>query len=172
MTEIAGTGAHLDATQLRAWTSFVDASRILETELESQLVEQYGMTHREYEVLVRVDGSGGRLRMSVLARQIEASAALISQTVSRLEGRGWIERSPTSGDGRGVDAVLTPEGRKALSRAAKPHAALVERLLLDHFGEHLDDVAIALGEAADHFRQHRAGDPCDDPTCPMNTASR
>ena len=168
MSDYVGTGKHLGTTELRLWTSFLDASRILETELEAQLGAEFGMNHREYEVLVRVDGAGGRMRLAQLARQIEASPALISQTVTRLEERGWIQRQPSPDDRRGVEAVLTELGQTHLATAAGPHAQLVRRLLLDPIAAgDLARVAESLGNVADHLRAHRAGDACDDPHCPV-----
>ena len=168
MVNFVGTGRHLASNELRLWTSFVDTSRILETELENQLVTDFGMTHREYEVLVRIDGHGGQLRMSVLARQIEASPALITQTVARLVDRNWIERRPSPDDRRGVEAALTPLGRDRLAAAAKPHAELIRQLLLAPLDTgDLDAMAHSLGQVADHLRLHRSGTACEDPDCPI-----
>lgn len=164
---LVGTGAHLSAEALRVWTSLLDTSRILDTELEADLVTHHGMTHREYEILVRLDGWGGSLRMSELAHQIEASAPLISQTVSRLEARGWVERRRAASDGRGVRAFLLDAGRDALASAAAPHAALVKALLTDRLGDDLTVIAQALGSVAEHLRAHRRGEPCDDVGCPL-----
>lgn len=169
MSDYVGTGRHLSTTELRLWTSFLDASRILETELEAQLVAENGMTHREYEILVRIDGAGGRQRLSVLARQIEASAALVSQTINRLEERQWIERKPASDDRRGIDAAITAAGRDQLAAAAKPHAELVRRLLIEPMAAGLvPDVAEQLGKTADHLRDHRSGAGCAAPDCPIS----
>lgn len=164
--ELVGTGAHLSADALRAWTALLDTCRILDTELELDL-ERHGMTHREYEVLVRLDGWGGSLRMSELAAQIEASQPLVTQTVARLEGRGWVERARDPEDRRGVRAVLLADGRAALAAAAGPHAAIVQRLLTDRLGPDLTVVAHALGTVADHLRAHRHGESCEDPACPL-----
>lgn len=168
MAKIVGTGAHLTSTQLRAWTGLHDTARILDHELEANLRVEFGMTHREYEVLVRVDGAGGKERMSVLARQIVTSAALVTQTVSKLEDRGWITRVASEGDARGIDAALTKSGRTVLAQAAKSHAELVRQLLIDPMGSSLDVVATALTDVADHLRGHRMGEACADPTCPFN----
>jgi DNA-binding MarR family transcriptional regulator len=167
MTNYTGTGAHLTTEQLRVWTSLLDTIRILETELETELIANHAMTHREYEVLVRVDGGGGSARMSALARQIEASAPLVTQTVKRLEERGWIIRQPAPSDKRGVDAVLTARGRRALKDAAPPHAATIRRLLLDPIGPNLGNIAEIAGPLADHLRQHRSAGSCDDPACSL-----
>ncbi|MGI9605463.1 MAG: MarR family winged helix-turn-helix transcriptional regulator [Acidimicrobiales bacterium] len=166
---LVGTGRHLDGVDLRIWTSLVDLSRILDTELEKQLVSNHQMTHREYEILVRLDGAGGRKRMLALAREIEASAPLITQTVAKLEARGWITRQASIGDGRGVDAVLLDEGMAALAEAAEPHASLIQSLLLDHIPDHRR-IAMSglLGAIADHLREHRAGQECARADCPLN----
>lgn len=168
MGDSVGTGRHLTATELRLWTSFLDTSRILESEIEAQLIDDFGMTHREYEILVRVDGADGHMRMSTLARQIECSRALVTQTVSRLVERGWLTREPTPGDGRGVEAVLTDTGRRELAAAAGPHAERVRRLLLAPLDANdLSAIADSLHVVAEHLRSHRRGDACDDPTCPV-----
>lgn len=39
MGDYEGTPKHLSATELRLWTSFLDASRILEAELERRLID-------------------------------------------------------------------------------------------------------------------------------------
>lgn len=157
----------MSVTELRAWTSFLDASRIIDAELERHLATEHEMSHREYEVLVRLDGHGGRMRMSVLARQIEASPPLVSQTVDRLAQREWVRREPTPDDKRGIDAVLAPAGRDALLAASGEHADLVKSLLTDRLGPDLDGIAVALGAVADHLRAHRLGADCGDP-CPLN----
>ncbi len=168
-SELVGTGKHLTTTELRLWTSFLDASRIIESELDNQLTAGFDMTHRDYEVLVRVDGAGGQMRLRTLARQIEASPQLITQTIDRLVKRGWIKRQPSVEDRRGVEAALTDEGRAKLATAAGPHADLVRRLLIDPIDTaQLPLVAESLGATADHLRAHRAGEACDQSDCPLN----
>ena len=129
------------------------------------------MTHREYEVLVRLDGHGGSMRMTTLAAQIEASTPLVSQTVSRLEDRAWVGRRKSTEDRRGVEAFLTAEGSAALRAAAEPHADLVRALLTDVLGDDLDAVGQALTRVADHLRSHRRGEGCDDAGCPLSEVS-
>lgn len=166
--DLVGTGNHLTPTELKLWTSFLDTSRMLETELAEQLVSSFGMTHREYEVLVRVDGANGEMRMSTLGRQIESSPALTTQTIDRLVERGWIERRASKEDRRGVEAALTGLGRSKLAAAAGPHAELVRRLLITPMDpDHLDAVATSLSTVANHLRSHRSGEACDDQDCPV-----
>ena len=169
-SELVGTGRHLGEDELRVWTALLDSGRILDDVLESDLVRNYGMTHREYEVLVRLDGGGGSMRMSVLARQIEASPPLVTQTIERLEQRDWVERRPSADDRRGVDALLRPAGKRALARSAGPHAMLIKRLLLEPMSaEELSIVGEALTRVANHLRSHRRVGDCSDLDCPLNT---
>jgi|GEM_PF-3763028 len=171
-SQLAGTASHLSATEMQLWTGFLDASRIIETELEAQLSGDFDMTHREYEVLVRIDGAGGHMRMSTLARQIEASPQLVSQTVDRLAERGWVKRQPSPTDRRGVEAALTTDGRSKLAQAAGPHAELVRQLLIQPMdSKHLQTVAASIGATADHLRRHRSGKSCADPNCSLGSQS-
>ncbi len=168
MSDLSGTGRHLSPVELRLWTSFLDAGRMIEQALAADLVANQGMSHREYEVLVRLDGASGRMRMSELARQIAASGPLVTQTVERLEKRGWVTRERSSSDNRGIDATLTADGQAALASASEPHAELVRKLLLDRVGtDRRDVVAAALGEVADHLRLHRGSDACAIESCPL-----
>lgn len=136
---------------------------MLEERLAVQLQNDFAMSHRDYEVLVRLDGAGGRQRMSALASQIVASQPLITQTISRLEDRGWVRREASKADGRGVDAVLLSPGRTALAAAAGPHAALIKQLLLDPLGpDVLEQLAESMHGLAEHLRTRRRGVPCAD----------
>ncbi len=165
---VDGTGRHLTNVELKAWTGFLDASRMLEERLASHLSDQFGMSHREYEVLVRLDGAGGRLRMSTLAQKMVASQPLMTQTVSRLEKRGWVRREASTIDRRSTETVLTEDGRSALREAAAPHAGLVKMLLLDVVrASHLEAFAADVSEVAEHLRAHRRGEGCLIEGCPL-----
>ena len=88
--DIVGTGAHLTTAELRAWTRFLDASRLIEDILASHVSREHDMNHGEYEVLVRLDGAKGRMRMAQLASQVIAAPSRLTYTVDRLEARGWV----------------------------------------------------------------------------------
>lgn len=163
-----GTGQHLDPDELRTWTGFVDATRMLEEVVAKHLVVDHSLTHREYEILVRVDGNGGRMRLSRLAQQVVASPAVITQTVDRLANRGLVERQAATEDRRGVDAAITTAGRDVLGASSGPHAAVIRSLLIERVGrERLAVVAEGLQEVAEHLRAHRRGEGCSDAECPV-----
>lgn len=162
--ELVGTGRHLTKQELRAWTRFLDAGRLLEEVLARHVSQDHGMPHSEYEVLVRLDGAGGSMRMSVLAAQVVSSAQKLTHTANRLEKRGWIARRQVSDDGRGLEATLLAPGRSALAAASGEHAELIRQFLLDQL---TDDEQIQLGDVMDrisaHLRLHRRNEPC--PIC-------
>lgn len=152
--DIVGTGAHLTSAELRTWTSFLDASRLLEDVLSSHVSREHDMNHSEYEVLVRLDGAKGRMRMSELASQVVATPSKLSYTADRLEQRGWIRRRSMVSDGRVVVAELTPGGRAVLAEAAVGHAELIRRHLLSHVETSERDVlAASMGRIIDSIRE-------------------
>ena len=162
--DLVGTGHYMTPTELRTWTTFLDAGRLLEEILARHVSQDHDMTHSDYEVLVRLDGAGGRMRMSVLAEQVVSSAQKLTHTANRLERRGWIAREPVDSDGRGLTAVLLPPGQAALAAAAGEHADLIKQFLLDNLSA---DEQAALTELmsrlSGHMRVHRRGEPC--PQC-------
>jgi DNA-binding MarR family transcriptional regulator len=159
---LAGTGHHLTPAELRTWTRFLDAGRLLEEILAQHLSQRHRMTHSDYEVLVRLDGNGGRMRMTMLAGQVVSSSQKLTHTANRLENRGWIVREPVAEDGRGLEAVLLPPGREALAAAAGEHADLIRQFLLDDLDEQERHViADATDRLSAHMRVHRRGEHCE-----------
>ena len=152
-TDIVGTGAHLTTAELRAWTRFLDASRLIEDVLAAHVSREHDMNHAEYEVLVRLDGANGRMRMTRLASQVVATPSALTYTVDRLETRGWVRRLSLASDGRVVVAELTPDGRAALANAAAIHADLIRRHLLSHMdASETDALAAVMGRVIDSVR--------------------
>lgn len=145
----AGTGIHMTQTQLRAWTRFLEASRLLEDVLSKHLKTSHQMLHSEYEILVRVDGAGGRMRMGRLASEVIASHSRISHTINRLEERGWVSRERAGEDGRGFDVVISELGTRELADASEQHAELIKQLLLaeksdDELASMADDMQLVV----------------------------
>lgn len=153
--ELVGTGRHLTDDELFVWTRFLDAGRLVEEMLARHLADEHSMTHSDYEVLVRLDGARGAMRLSTLADQCVSSKSKLTHTVDRLEERGWIERRRVASDGRGVEAALTDEGAAALAAAAIGHAELVKRHLLDLL--HPAEIPV-VGGVMDRVSKHLRGE--------------
>ena len=72
-----------------------------------------------------------RLRLRELAARADSSLQRLSQVVTRLETKGWVERLPDPADGRTTLAVLTDAGFDKVVATAPGHAAEVLDLAID-----------------------------------------
>ncbi|GAB3590317.1 MarR family transcriptional regulator [Angustibacter peucedani] len=121
----------LDADEQVAWRSYLRAVRLLDEELRRGL-EQHGLSHPEYEILVRLSERPDRtMRMSELAAGVVSSRSRLTHTVARLERDGLVQRRSCTRDGRGVECLLTDEGFRTLEAAAHTHVEQVRSHLLD-----------------------------------------
>lgn len=132
MTEDSSDVAWLDQQQQRSWRAFLVGTTLLMDRLDRELREQHRISLPEYEILVRLaEADGHRLRMAMLADSVSHSRSRVTHTVSRMETAGLVARDACLSDGRGVEAVLTEQGRAALENAAPTHVAGVRQFLVD-----------------------------------------
>jgi DNA-binding MarR family transcriptional regulator len=138
----------LNAQEMRAWTGFLAAGNLVDRRVDQQLKENVGVSHPQYEILVRLGAApGGELRMTELADALLTSKSGVSYQVGQLERTGLVRRRSCPTDVRGVIAGLTDQGRATLERAAPGHVALVREVLIDVLTpEQLDVLGEALGE--------------------------
>ena len=127
-----------DAARLAVWRAFLEANAHSTRVLEQELEEQRGLSLHWYDALLQLHEAGGRLRMQELANRVLLHKSSISRLVDRMEGAGLVERVACPSDGRSRYAVITPEGRQVLRRAAPVHLRGVER----HFASHLTDTDV------------------------------
>ncbi|MCK2220726.1 MarR family transcriptional regulator [Actinomadura sp. ATCC 31491] len=136
----------LDATEMAAWSAFLSTAHLLERRIEEQLKAAAGLTHPQYEILVRLAGSPGRqLRMTELARSCVVSKSALTYQITQLEKAGLVERATCPSDERGVLAVLTEAGLSCLERVAPGHLEVVRAYLIDRLSrEELHTVSTAM----------------------------
>src|ERR1700682_4083634 len=122
----------LTEAEQQAWRGFLEADRLLLDRLDRQLQDDAGMSHADYEILVRLSEAPGRqIRMSELAGQTLFSRSRLSHAVARLERLGWVDRTSCPTDKRGMLAGLTDAGYAVLEAAAPGHVAAVRRYIFD-----------------------------------------
>ncbi len=138
----------LDRRQLRAWIRLVGLLELLPGVLDGQLRRDADVTHFEYYVLAMLsEAQGSTLRMTELARQTNATLPRLSHVVTRLEGRGLVERFPCPEDRRATNARLTAAGWAKVQQAAPGHVANVRHHVIDALtAEQIDQLA-AIGDA-------------------------
>jgi DNA-binding MarR family transcriptional regulator len=147
---VMGAVKWLDEDEMRAWHSFLAAGALIDRLVDAQLKEAVGLSHPQYEILVRLAGAPhGELRMTELADTLLTSKSGLTYQVTQLEKAGLVERRSCPSDVRGVLAVLTSAGRRLLEQAAPGHVALVRELLIDVLTpDQLAGLADALGEVS------------------------
>lgn len=122
----------LDEQEQRAWLTFLTTTALLNRRLEQQLERDSGLSHLQYEILVRLSAAPGhQLRMSELAVALLDSKSKLTYQIDRLEQAGLVHRKSCPTDMRAVYAVLTEAGRRTLERATPGHVTAVRELFLD-----------------------------------------
>lgn len=122
----------LTADEQRAWIALAGTLIWLPAALDAQLQRDAGISHAEYQVLSWLSMSEGRTRrMSELAESSNVTLSHLSRIVARLEGRGWVRRTPDPDDGRYTLAVLTEEGWEKVEATAPGHVEAVRTCVFD-----------------------------------------
>ncbi|OLM01170.1 Transcriptional regulator, MarR family [Pseudonocardia sp. Ae406_Ps2] len=165
----------LDGEEKAAWTSVISLIMLLPGRLEAPLQQAHGITLFEYLTLSHLsEAPGRRLRMSELAFLTNGSLSRLSNVVKRLEGRGWMHRSPDPDDGRYTLAALTDAGFDVVHAAAPTHLRAVRDVVLDRLDAQdraaLGRIGVALGvqdfpprAGSPHFRSGTPGTEEDGP---------
>lgn len=129
-----GVTAFFTSSEAAAWGGFLSTHGRLSKRIEENLRRVSGLSHAEYEVLLRLfREDDGRLRIQTLAAQSVLTHSGTSRLIGRLEKAGLVARAGAQEDGRGAYAVLTENGRDRFLDAARQHTAFVHELFLDHF---------------------------------------
>jgi DNA-binding MarR family transcriptional regulator len=122
----------LDDEEQQVWRAYLAATKLLEAQLDRELVRDGGIPHGYYEILVILSESPERtIRMSELAELTQSSRSRLSHAVARLEEAGWVERRSCPSDRRGSFATMTEKGFAAIESAAPFHVEGVRRHLFD-----------------------------------------
>jgi len=130
---MAETGTRwLDADQQHSWRAFVLGTTLLMEQLDQELHRDFQLSLPEYEILVRLSESPGRvMRMAQLADAVCHSRSRVTHTIGRMEKAGLVVRENCLEDGRGVQARMTDAGYALIEQAAHVHVRGVREHLVD-----------------------------------------
>ncbi len=136
----------LTRAELRSWLTLIGGVQSLLDALDGELRRDAGISHDDYRILVSLYRAPGRVeRMRDLAREMSYSPSRLTHAAARLEKHGWVSRTQSEDDGRGVDIELTATGVDKARTASGRHLALVKKLVFDNSEvEQLDVVVSAL----------------------------
>jgi DNA-binding MarR family transcriptional regulator len=125
----------LNEREQRAWAAFVAMRRDLEAALARGLASD-GLSVSDFEVLARLaQAPGGEMRARDLAATIGWDKARLSKHVTRMSGRGLVERRELADGARGQAVALTEDGKQTMAAAGHHHVAAVRR----HFFDLIED---------------------------------
>ncbi len=127
-----------DESRLRSWRGLLRVHAGVTNALDEALAER-GLPLSWYQVLVELRLAGGAMRMHHLADLATLSPSGATRLVDRIEAAGLVERRVCPSDRRGLEVVLTAEGREVQRRAGP----LVLRGIQRHLGRHLNDTDAA-----------------------------
>ena len=136
----------LTGDQQKAWRAYIMGTELLLHQLDRELREEHEISFSEYEILVRLsEAEGGRMRMAILADAMSHSRSRVTHTIARMERADLVVREASRADGRGVEAVMTADGRRVLNEAAPTHVRGVRAHFVDQLSDRqLADIASAL----------------------------
>ena len=119
-----------------AWGGLLSTHSRMMSVIESDLQQRCGISHIEFEILLRLTFSeGNRLRIQDLAERSILTRSGTSRLVERLEKSGFVNRVKAAEDKRGAYAVLTDAGIAKFEVARKGHIALVKEEFLRKYSE-------------------------------------
>jgi DNA-binding MarR family transcriptional regulator len=142
----------LQGDDLDTWTALATVLEWLPPALDAPLAQGFDLTHFEYGILFALSDAPDRtLRMSMLANYANSSLSRLSRAISRLQGRGWVQRAPDPSDGRSTLATLTDSGLDVFERATPAHEQTVSKLVLNPLTKtqrrQLRDISVSIQKA-------------------------
>ena len=97
-------------------------------------------------------------RAGRLAQHLAVSKAGVTKAMTALEERGLIERRPVENDARGVEAHITPSGRRVLAKADDAYKQFFLTVGTPEQARHLLDAVLAYQPALDREFRRLSGD--------------
>ncbi|WP_328610735.1 MarR family winged helix-turn-helix transcriptional regulator [Amycolatopsis sp. NBC_00345] len=122
----------LDPEEWALWDGWMRAQRLLARELERGLQRDSGISKAEFSVLVTLQRAPGRdLGVGELAESLAWEKSRVSHQLTRMENRGFVERTESGAGGRRTRIGLTAEGRRVAQGAVRGHAGNIRRYFFD-----------------------------------------
>ena len=144
--------AHHD-DRITALGLLIEAYAAVMIHLERELAEVTDLSPQEFGVLLRLARTPDEhLRMTDLAAGAGLSTSGMTRLVDRLESAGFVERKACPSDRRGLEAVLTPKGRKLVDKVIPVHLESIQRHVVEPLGDDLPALARTMRTLRDSAR--------------------
>lgn len=132
------------------------AARLVEEELARTFAD-HDLDAASFDVLATLRRSGApyQLTPTELMRSAMITSGAISQRLHRLETRGYVTRTPSSADRRGVQVTLTDTGAAAIDAALPHHLQTENRILTGLTPQQRTDLTETLHDLIHSLAAHR-----------------
>jgi DNA-binding MarR family transcriptional regulator len=122
----------LDGVEQRSWQQFLGCSLNLVAALNGYLKGAHNLSIRDVLLLELLSRPNRRAhRLCALAQALRVSQGQMATQIRRLEGLGWVTRSPSKRDPRGILPRITSEGHTRLQAVLETYAQGVRAHYLD-----------------------------------------
>jgi DNA-binding MarR family transcriptional regulator len=151
------TARSLEPEEWEFWDTWMRAQRLLTRELERDLQRDCDISKAEFSVLVTLWQAEGReMRVGELSESLDWDKSRVAHQLTRMEKRGFVQRSQYGADGRRAGIGLTSEGRRAAQSAILVHGGNIRRYFLDSLTPEQASVIRAWSErTVDSLEPHR-----------------
>lgn len=130
------SGEPLSERELAAWRGMLRVHAQVTRALDAQMRADHGLSVSSYEVLLFLgQAEGNRMRMADIASRTLLTRSGLTRLVDRLVQLGYVCRSASEGDGRGLYAELTASGEATLEVAQRSHRQGVRETFLDRMSD-------------------------------------
>lgn len=155
----------LEPEEWEFWDAWMRAQRLLTEELERGLQRDCDISKAEFSVLVTLWQSADRqMRVGELSESLDWDKSRVSHQLTRMEKRGFVQRTQYGADGRRAGIGLTAEGRRAAQSAILVHGGNIRRHVLDSLTAEQTSVIRAWSEQAiQRLDPHRSETARDTP---------
>ncbi|BBB01972.1 putative MarR family transcriptional regulator [Actinacidiphila reveromycinica] len=156
----------LEPEEWEFWDVWMRAQRLLTTELERGLQRDCDISKPEFSVLMTLWRAGGReMRVGELSESLDWDKSRVSHQLTRMEKRGFVERTRYGADGRRAGIGLTADGRRAARNAVRVHGGNIRRHFFDVLTPEQATVIRAWSDqAVGRLDPHPGGNPGDGPS--------
>ncbi|MEW1648137.1 MarR family transcriptional regulator [Streptomyces sp. NPDC091219] len=153
----------LEPEEWAFWDVWMRAQHLLTRELERGLQRDCDISKAEFSVLVTLSQAAGReMRVGELSASLDWDKSRVSHQLTRMEKRGFVQRTQYGADGRRAGIGLTAEGRRAAQSAILVHGGNIRRHVLDALTPEQASVIRAWSEQAVDRLEPRRGETAGD----------
>jgi DNA-binding MarR family transcriptional regulator len=151
----------LEPEEWELWDTWMRAQRLLVRELDRGLQRDAGISKAEFSVLVTLWRTPGHeMRVGELSESLDWEKSRVSHQLTRMENRGFVERTQSGAGGRRARIGLTAEGRRVVQNAIRAHAGNIRRHFLDSLTrEQAATIRAWSAQVVDRIEPHRDDAP-------------